>query len=68
MPRRRSALFEEASRECEQTDALLSTIGSLALACLTFSRPAFAEAVLRTSACSTLSKVTYDGRDYSIRN
>jgi hypothetical protein len=47
--------------------ALLS-LGSLAMAFLTFSRPAFAEAVLRTSACSTLSKVTYDGRDYSIRN
>jgi hypothetical protein len=48
--------------------ALLSTIGSLALACLIFSPPALAEAVLRTSACSTLSKVRYDGRDYSIRN
>jgi hypothetical protein len=48
--------------------ALLATFGSLALACLIFSRPAFAEAILRTAACSTLSKVTYNGRDYTIRN
>jgi hypothetical protein len=47
---------------------MLSTIGSLALACLISTGPAFAEAVLRTSACSTLSKVTYNGRDYTIRN
>jgi hypothetical protein len=47
---------------------MLSTIGSLAMACLIFSRPAFAEAVLRTSACSTLSKLTYNGQDYTIRN
>jgi hypothetical protein len=47
--------------------ALLSTFGSLALACAIFSGPALAEALLRTSACSTLSQVTYGGRDYAIR-
>jgi hypothetical protein len=46
---------------------MLSMIGSLALAWLIFSRPALAEAILRTSACSTLSQVTYGGRDYAIR-
>jgi hypothetical protein len=47
---------------------MLSTIGSLALASLIFSGPAFGEAILRTWACSTLSKVTYHGHDYTIRN
>jgi hypothetical protein len=46
---------------------MLSMISSLALASLIFSRPALAEAILRTSACSTLSQVTYGGRDYAIR-
>jgi hypothetical protein len=48
--------------------ALLSTIGSLGLACLLFSSPAFGEAILRTTACSTLSQVNYNGRDYAIRS
>src|SRR5947209_8486205 len=48
--------------------AMLSTIGSLALACLLFSRPAFAEATLRTTACSTLSHVAHGGHDYAIRS
>jgi hypothetical protein len=48
--------------------ALLSTLGSLGLACLLFSSPAFGEAILRTTACSTLSQVNYNGRDYAIRS
>jgi hypothetical protein len=48
--------------------AILSTCGSLAMACLVFTSPASAEAVLRTAACSTLSQVTYNGRAYTIRN
>jgi hypothetical protein len=47
---------------------MLSTVGSLALACLVFTSPAFAEATLRTAACSTLSHVTYGGHDYAIRS
>jgi len=46
---------------------MLSSVGSMALACLICS-PAFAEAILRTTACSTLSQVTYGGRDYAIRS
>jgi hypothetical protein len=42
--------------------------GSLAVANLIFSNLAFSEAILRTTACSTLSQVAYDGRDYAIRN
>jgi hypothetical protein len=48
--------------------ALLSTFGSLALVSLIFSNLAFGEAILRTVACSTLSQVTYNGRDYTIRS
>jgi hypothetical protein len=45
---------------------LLSTL--LGLANLVFSNLAFAQATLRTTACSTLSKVSFNGRDYAIRN
>jgi hypothetical protein len=48
--------------------ALLWTFGTLALASLASSNLAFGEATLRTAACSTLSQVTYNGRDYTIRN
>jgi len=47
--------------------AIVSSVASLALACL-ISSPAFAETMLRTTACSTLSQVTYGGRDYAIRS
>jgi hypothetical protein len=45
---------------------LLSTL--LGLANLVFSNLAFAQATLRTTACSTLSQVSYNGRDYAIRS
>jgi hypothetical protein len=45
--------------------ARLSMFGSLALL---FSNLAFGEAILRTTACSTVSEVTYNGRDYAIRS
>jgi hypothetical protein len=48
--------------------AMLSTFAGLALANLTYSNVAFGEAILRTAACSTLSQVSYNGRDYTIRN
>jgi hypothetical protein len=47
---------------------MFSTLGSLAMGCLMLSGPALAEAVLRTTAYSTLSQVTYSGRDYAIRS
>src|SRR3954470_2187004 len=46
---------------------MVSSVASLALACL-ISSPAFAETMLRTTACSTLSQVTYGGHDYAIRS
>ncbi len=47
--------------------AILSGAASLGLASFLLTAPARAEAVLRTAACSTLSHVTYGGRDYAIR-
>ena len=48
--------------------ALLWTLGAFALVTLTSGNLAFAEAILRTSACSTLSQVAYNGGDYTIRS
>ena len=48
--------------------ALLWTFAVLVFVTLTSSSVVFGEAILRTSACSTLSQVAFNGRDYTIRS